>query len=102
DGKTPNPVGKNDNNDDRRVYDASYLRIKNITLGYSLPKNVFENSVLKDVRCYMSVDNLMTFDDYPGYSPETNSFGNSTTMMGVDYSTYPLSRRFVIGVTIEF
>ena len=102
DGKTPNPVGTNNNNDDRRIYDASYLRIKNITLGYTLPKNFLRNNMINSVRCYVSLDNLKTFSDYPGFTPETNSFGNSTTMMGVDYSTYPLSRRCVFGVSIVF
>ena len=102
DGKTPNPVGTNNNNDDRRIYDASYLRIKNITLGYTLPKSFLRNNMINSVRCYVSLDNLKTFSDYPGYTPETNSFGNSTTMMGVDYSTYPLSRRCVFGVSIIF
>ncbi len=102
DGKTPNPIGTNNNNDDRRIYDASYLRIKNITLGYTLPKDLLKNNLLSSIRCYVSLDNLKTFSDYPGYTPETNSFGNSTTMMGVDYSTYPLSRRCVFGVSIVF
>ncbi len=102
DGKTPNPVGNNNNNDDRRIYDSSYLRIKNITLGYTLPKNILRNSLISSARFYLSIDNLKTFDNYPGYTPETNSFGNSTTMMGVDYSTYPLSRRCIFGLSVEF
>lgn len=102
DGKTPNPVGRNDNNDDRRIYDASYLRIKNVTLGYTIPKSVLRNTILSNLRCYVSLDNLKTFDSYPGYTPETNSFGNQTTMMGLDYSTYPLSRRVIFGVSVVF
>jgi hypothetical protein len=102
DGKTNNPVGVNNNNDDRRIYDATYLRIKNITLGYNLPENLFKNSLINDIRCYVSMDNVKTFDNYPGYTPETNSFGNSNTMMGIDYSTYPLSRRIIFGINIVF
>lgn len=102
DGKTPNPVGVNQANDDRRIYDASYLRIKNITLGYTLPKQLLANTVLSGLRAYVSLDNLKTFTDYPGYTPETNTFGNATTMMGMDYSTYPLSRRVVFGVNVVF
>lgn len=103
DGKTLNPVGKNDNNDDRRIYDASYLRIKNITLGYNVPKRLLsKTNVINSLRCYVSIDNLKTFDDYPGYTPETNSFGNSNTMLGVDYSTYPLSRKFIVGLNVIF
>jgi len=102
DGKTNNPVGTNNNNDDRRIYDASYLRIKNITFGYTMPKELLRNTVFNSIRCYISLDNLKTFDDYPGYTPETNSFGNETTTMGVDYATYPLSRRCVFGVNLVF
>jgi hypothetical protein len=102
DGETINPVGVNNNNDDRRIYDATYLRIKNITLGYNIPETLFKNSLINDIRCYVSMDNVKTFDNYPGYTPETNSFGNSTTMMGVDYSTYPLSRRLIFGINIVF
>lgn len=102
DGETINPKGKNDNNDDRRIYDATYLRIKNITLGYTLPRSLLKNTILNNIRFYVSVDNIKTFDGYPGYTPESNSFGNSTTMMGVDYSTYPLSRRCIFGVNIIF
>lgn len=102
DGKTPNPVGVNQNNDDRRIYDASYLRIKNVTLGYTLPKQILKNTVLSNVRLYVSLDNLVTFDSYPGFTPETNTFGNATTMMGVDYSTYPLSRRVIFGASVVF
>lgn len=102
DGETPNIVGGNQGNDDRRIYDASYLRIKNITLGYTLPKKVLNNTILKSLRGYVSLDNVATFDGYPGFTPETNSYGNSTTRMGVDYSTYPLSRRVIFGVNVVF
>ncbi len=102
DGKTNNPVGTNNNNDDRRIYDSSYLRIKNITFGYAVPEKLLKNSALGSVRCYVSLDNVKTFDDYPGFTPETNSFGNSTTKMGVDYCTYPLSKRCVFGINITF
>ncbi|MEL7588240.1 MAG: TonB-dependent receptor [Prolixibacteraceae bacterium] len=100
DGKTPSPVGKNDNNDDRRIYDGTFLRIKNITLTYTLPAQMLRRTIFKAARVYTSVDNLVTFDNYPGYSPETDSFGNGTTQSGVDYATYPLSRRFTLGVRV--
>jgi hypothetical protein len=57
---------------------------------------------LKDVRIYLSVDNVKTFDNYPGATPETNSGGNNTTQQGVDYSTYPLSRKYTVGLNITF
>lgn len=102
DGKTNNPIGSNNNNDDRRIYDSSYLRIKNITLGYNIPKSILMNSIIKGLKCYASLDNIITFDNYPGYTPETNSFGDNTTRQGLDYSTYPLSRKLIFGINIIF
>ena len=51
---------------------------------------------------YFSADNVKTFDDYPGYTPESNSYGNETTQPGVDYSTYPLAKKYTIGISITF
>jgi len=102
DGKTNNVYGTNNNNDDRRIYDSSYIRIKNVTLGYNVPKSLLKNTIISGLKCYASLDNLKTFSDYPGYTPETNSFGNNTTRQGLDYSTYPLSRKLVFGINIIF
>ena len=48
------------------------------------------------------MDNVYIFTDYIGYTPESNTSGNSTTVLGVDYSTYPLSRRIVFGASLTF
>jgi len=102
DGKTPNPFGSNPSNCDKRIYDATYMRIKNITLSYTLPKNILQTKLLSSVKFYASLDNVKTFTNYPGFTPETSSFGNGGTMLGVDYSTYPLSRKCTLGVNIVF
>ena len=103
DGKTPYTKGKRfDNNSDFRIYDASFVRIRNIALSYTLPKNIGNRSVYRNARIYLSVDNLKTFDNYPGVSPETNSYGNETTQAGVDYATYPLSKKYTAGINITF
>lgn len=104
DGKTPNAFGVSGggNPDDTRIYSAGYLRIKNITLSYTLPKSLLKNTLLKSGRIYVSVDNLYTFTDYPGYTPESNTNGNNSTILGVDYSTYPISRRFILGANLVF
>ena len=103
DGVTPNMYsGKNDNNDTRRIYDSTYLRIKNITLTYDFPQKWFKGRFFKGISCYLSADNVWTFSDYPGFTVETNSFGNNTTMQGVDYSTYPLARKVMLGATFNF
>jgi TonB-linked SusC/RagA family outer membrane protein len=104
DGKTPNIFGKwGDNNSDLRIYDATFVRIRNIQLNYTVPASALPRlKVLKGASFYISVDNLKTFDNYPGVTPETNSFGNSTTQPGVDYSTYPLSKKYTIGAHLTF
>ena len=104
DGETPNDFGQSGGGmvDDRRIYSASYLRIKNITLSYTLPKRLLQNTLLKSGRIYGSVDNVYTFTDYPGFTPESDTNGNGTTVIGSDYSTYPLSRRFIVGVNLVF
>jgi TonB-linked SusC/RagA family outer membrane protein len=103
DGVTENRLsGKNDNNSDLRIYDASFLKIKNITLSYTFPKNILGKGLVKAAKTYFSVDNLALFDKYPGVTTESNSFGNETTQAGVDYTTYPLSKRYTLGLNITF
>jgi hypothetical protein len=104
DGKTGYAYGQAGGGvaDDRRIYDATYLRIKNITLSYTLPKSLLNKTLLSSARIYGSVDNVYTFTDYPGFTPESNTNGSGATRMGVDYSTYPLSRRFIMGVNLVF
>jgi TonB-linked SusC/RagA family outer membrane protein len=101
DGKTPVGLPWNEGNSDWRIYDATYVRIKNITLSYTLPGSALKKTRISGLKIYASIDNVYTFSDYPGYTPETSSYGNSNTMMGVDYSTYPLSRKFTFGFTLN-
>lgn len=102
DGDTPSAIGNNPGESDARVYSATYMRIKNITLSYTFPKNILSKIHLGSLKIYGSIDNVYTFTNYPGFTPETSSYGNGTTMLGVDYSTYPLSRRFTLGVNVSF
>ncbi|RKD90619.1 TonB-linked SusC/RagA family outer membrane protein [Mangrovibacterium diazotrophicum] len=101
DGKTQNFFNWADDTNSR-VYDATYVRIKNITLSYNMPAKVLKSLKVNSLKVYGSVDNVYTFSDYPGYTPETSSYGNGTTQLGVDYSTYPLSRRYTLGVNLIF
>jgi TonB-linked SusC/RagA family outer membrane protein len=96
-------TGKNDNNSDLRIYDASFFKIKNISLTYNLPKSILSKTLLKSAKAYISIDNLATFDNnYPGVTTETNTFGNDATQLGVDYTTYPISKRYTLGVNLTF
>ncbi|WP_201300916.1 TonB-dependent receptor [Sunxiuqinia indica] len=101
DGKTQNFFNWADDTNSR-VYSATYVRIKNITLSYNMPVKLLKTLKIHGLKIYGSVDNVYTFSDYPGYTPETSSYGNGTTQLGVDYSTYPLSRRYTLGVNLQF
>ncbi len=101
DGKTQNAFNFADDTNSR-VYDATYVRIKNITLSYNMPSALLKKLRVEKLKIYGSIDNVHTFSNYPGFTPETSSYGNGTTQLGVDYSTYPLSRRFTLGLNFTF
>ncbi len=82
---------------DRYVEDNSYIRLKNITLGYKFPKYKFINSM----RVYIAANNLFTITKYEGWDPESNSYGSSNTLF-FDNGTYPAAKSFVIGIQANF
>lgn len=85
------------------VEDASFLRITNITLGYSLPQNlVSKTGFISRMRVYATVNNLYTFTNYTGYDPEASTRRSNPLTPGVDYAAYPRSRTFVAGLNIYF
>lgn len=83
------------------VEDGSYLRIKNISLGYTLPESWLRKVYLKSARIYCSVQNPFTFTSYEGYNPEVSNRTAATTN-GEDYGVYPLARTTSIGVNLTF
>ncbi|GEC72478.1 TonB-linked outer membrane protein, SusC/RagA family [Flavobacterium flevense] len=80
--------------------DGTYLRIRNITLGYSLPKNLIEKYGIGKIRLYLTGFNPFTFTKYTGYDPEVG--GNGISTRGVDSGNYPVARRFVLGAQVKF
>jgi TonB-linked SusC/RagA family outer membrane protein len=80
----------------RFVEDGSFIRMKNISLGYKLPAI----KGLTSARIYVSANNLFTITDYSGYDPEVNSFGGSNTLIGVDNLVYPVARSIIFGLQI--
>jgi TonB-linked SusC/RagA family outer membrane protein len=80
---------------DRYLEDGSFLRCKNITLGYT-----FKVKGVSNLRAYASANNLFTVTNYTGFDPEVGSFGNSNTQFGVDNIVYPASRSFLFGVQV--
>jgi len=82
------------------IFDGSYFRIKQIQLGYNLPKNLVRKMYMKNLRVYVSLDDWFTFTDYPGFDPEASA--GSTSALGVDKGSYPISRKTTLGVNITF
>ena len=83
------------------VEDASYIRLSNVTLGYTLPKNWTEKVKLSRVRLYVSGDNLFCLSPYRGYNPEI-SYKSSNMEAGFDWGGYPLSRIITGGINLTF
>jgi hypothetical protein len=84
------------------IEDGSYLRINNITLGYTLPKSVLSKIRLSNARIFVTGSNLRTITGYSGYDPDVSTRRSTPVTSGVDYSAYPKSRTFVGGVNITF
>ena len=82
------------------VYDGSYFKIKQIQLGYTMPKNLIKKIALSNARIYASLDDFFTFSKYPGFAPEASA--NATSGMGIDKGSYPTSKKVVLGLNIEF
>ena len=80
------------------VQDGSYLRLKNISLGYTLPRNITKKVNIERFRVYVRAENLFTGTKYWGFDPE---IGTSSTSMGVDYGVYPQARIFTVGFNLS-
>ena len=83
------------------IEDGSFLRINNITVGYSLPKALLQHVKIQTLRFYATVNNLYTFTSYSGFDPEVNTRRSSPLTPGVDYAAYPRSRLFIFGVNLS-
>lgn len=84
------------------VEDASFLRINNITLGYTFKSVLLKRIHVSQFRLYMTVNNLAVFTKYSGYDPEVDTRRSSRVTPGVDYSAYPRTRGFLFGTNITF
>ena len=108
DTRTPRPTIKdpndNDRISDRYVEDGSYVRIKNITLGYTFPKKLLEKAKIENVRVYCNIQNLYTFTKYRGYDPEVGAStqDSSGLTFGVDNGRYPSPMTCSFGINITF
>ncbi len=106
--KTPaarlNDPNDNDRISDRYIEDGSYLRIKNITLGYTFKKSLLKRLHLENLRVYCNIQNLYTFTKYKGYDPEigASTQDSSGLVYGLDFGRYPSPTTYSFGLNISF
>jgi len=105
DGSLPTPSSYDHINNaisTRMIENGSYLRIQNVTLGYSLPSDIISKIKLTRLRVYASAQNLYTFTKYTGYDPEVGSYNQDALMTGIDNGRYPVPRQITFGFNVEF
>ncbi len=92
--------GINYNVSDRFIEDGSFLRLRNIQIGYTLPEQLTKRLSISRLRIYAGGTNLATWTDYSGYTPEISS--NTVTDVGIDNGIYPIARTYTGGINITF
>ena len=99
-----NDPNDNDRISDRYVEDGSFLRIKNITLGYTFPKALLNKAKIENLRVYVNIQNLYTFTKYTGYDPEVGASTQDSTGLtyGLDNGRYPSPAMYSFGLNITF
>ena len=84
------------------IEDGSFLRLNNVTIGYSLPKNILKKIKVDQLRIYATGYNLWTWTNYSGYDPEVDTQRSTPLTPGIDWCAYPRSRSFNVGLNLEF
>lgn len=87
---------------DWAVEDGSFLRLNTLTLGYTLPKELTQKVKIQNLRFYVTAYNVFCLTNYSGYDPEVSTMRKTNLTPGVDYSAYPKSRQFVVGLNLNF
>jgi len=85
---------------DRFIEDGSFVRLRNVQIGYTLPNQWLQKARLRDFRIYLSGTNLITWTDYSGYMPEVGS--SSPFASGIDRGIYPIAKTYTVGLNISF
>lgn len=83
------------------IEDGSYIKLNNVTIGYTLPRKFVNKAGINNLRVYATGSNLLTLTKYSGFDPEVSTFRSGLTP-GVDFGGYPRSRSFVLGLNITF
>ncbi|MDE6794491.1 MAG: SusC/RagA family TonB-linked outer membrane protein, partial [Muribaculaceae bacterium] len=83
------------------VEDGSYLRLRNLALGYTLPRKITKQWGINNVRFYVNIQNLFTVTNYKGYDPEIGSYNQGVLLRGIDYARYPSQRIYTFGLNVN-
>lgn len=86
----------------RFLEDGSYLRVKNVSLSYTLNRQKWMHDKMSSLRFFVTGQNLLTFTNYSGLDPEVNYRGDDNAVVGTDFFTYPQARSFVFGINASF
>ncbi len=87
---------------DRYIENGSYLKLKNASFGYSFNNDLLSKIHIKQLRVYVSAQNILTITKYTGQDPEVNFYDNDNTKQGIDFGTYPSVRTFLAGLNVTF
>ena len=99
---TINDPNDNDRISDRYIEDGSYIRLKNISLGYTFPKSITQKISIENLRLYANIQNLFTITKYDGYDPEIGASTASVNVYGLDNGRYPSPTVYSFGLNIAF
>ncbi|SFM58643.1 TonB-linked outer membrane protein, SusC/RagA family [Chitinophaga sp. YR627] len=87
---------------DRYIEDGTFVKLKNLSLGYNLPKSVLERIHVNQLRIYVTAQNILTWTNYTGLDPEVNFYDSDNTKQGIDYGAYPASKSYLVGLGVTF
>ncbi len=106
DDEIPRATGPDPNSNrrisSRFIEDGTFVRLKNVSLGYTFPKSWMRRAKIQSMRAYISAQNLQTWTDYSGYDPEIGSFNQNPLINGVENGRYPISRAYTAGINVNF
>lgn len=98
-------IATDDSNNNNRmsskfIEDGSYLRVKNISLGYTFPKSLVKRCGIDYLRLYVNIQNLFTFTKYKGFDPEIGAYNYNVLTRGIDYARYPSQHIYTFGINV--
>jgi len=96
----PSFGGYNFTPSDRFIQDGSFIRLRSVTLGYTLPARLSQKAWMQQLRVYIKGSNLFTLTRFTGYTPEIGSYDALSN--GIDYGAYPITSVYSVGVNLQF